>query len=410
MNHRVSALLASALLLSHTYLLTEVHAQSVPPPMTGQIDGSAATAILPADPAAGAGLVVQQGQTQVLDFSNGSVLNINGNLSNLGTIVAVSTNQDVQTATINAANIYNYSGATITSVLPPSLPGYTGALYTLSLVLNATQNIVNAGTISSANNLTMTAGGSITNALPAGITNITPTFSAVNDVNLTTSALANAGLISSQAGNINIAAAMASNVTSNLAINSIGGTFQALQGVINMGDASLLNSTNMNILGGGFLANQLNLAAGPLGNIDVITENLTATVNADCQNIHLHSQSGSMSIGTINYADDPILTHSEGGNLIIDLAIEDGDITLSSAGGIRAAGPIVSNFGKVDLLSWKDIEIDSISAGQEIVINAGQGVTAKSRLCCKDWPKNLRRVMTRVSPSGFLIMQPQIHP
>lgn len=32
------------------------------------------------------------------------------------------------------------------------------------------------------------------------------------------------------------------------------------------------------------------------------------------------------------------------------------------------------------------------------------------RLCCKDWPKNLRRVMTRVSPSGFLIMQPQIHP
>ena len=158
------------------------------------------------------------------------------------------------------------------------------------------------------------------------------------------------------------------------------------------------------------ISNQLNLAAGPLGNIDVIKENLTATVNADCQNIHLHSQSGSMSIGTINYADDPILTHSEGGNLIIDLAIEDGDITLSSAGGIRAAGPIVSNFGKVDLLSWKDIEIDSISAGQEIVINAGQGVTAKSRLCCKDWPKNLRRVMTRVSPSGFLIMQPQIHP
>lgn len=106
----------------------------------------------------------------------------------------------------------------------------------LNLTLNAINNIINAGTITSGAGLTMTAGNSIVNALP-GVSAVSPIIQAINNVNLNATNIVNAGLIASSAANINVAAQLASaQVLQNLNISSTSGTWQALAGVINIGN------------------------------------------------------------------------------------------------------------------------------------------------------------------------------
>src|SRR5262249_50076679 len=124
----------------------------------------------------------------------------------------VSTSPTVNTAVINANNILNQQGGLISTVLPASgLPGVSGAIPGLNLSLNAIQNIVNAGTIMSAGNLSLTAGGSITNALPAGATGVSPVMQALGNVNLQAASIVNQGLIASQLSNVNFATAALQN-------------------------------------------------------------------------------------------------------------------------------------------------------------------------------------------------------
>src|SRR5262249_37828039 len=64
-------------------------------------------------------------QTEIIDVSSTSVLNLNGNLNNRGTIYLVSTNPAVRSVSISAQTIINGAGARITSVLPSGgLAGY----------------------------------------------------------------------------------------------------------------------------------------------------------------------------------------------------------------------------------------------------------------------------------------------
>src|SRR5438876_296026 len=125
-------------------------------------------------------LVIPQNVTAVQDFGINKALNLSGNLTNSGNLYAVSSSNAVTNALINATNIYNRPGALISSILPSDgLSGVTSSVSSLSLTLNALNDIINSGRITSSGNLTLTAGGSIINALPTGVTGPSPVMQAV---------------------------------------------------------------------------------------------------------------------------------------------------------------------------------------------------------------------------------------
>ena len=64
------------------------------------------------------GLVVPTGVVAFDNVSRVNSLNLTGNLSNSGTIYAISNNKSVTTAVISANNIFNLSGGIFTSLLP----------------------------------------------------------------------------------------------------------------------------------------------------------------------------------------------------------------------------------------------------------------------------------------------------
>lgn len=310
-------------------------------------------------------VVIPTGVTAVRNFAQSGNLTVAGALVNSGNLFAVSSSAQVLNAVISAQNINNLSGGLLTSVLPQNgLSGFGNLISSLSLTLNAVQNIVNYGTISSSGNLNLNAGGSIVNAVSSS------TMQAMSNVNMVASAIQNAGLVQSLTSNINISAAMTNAAIQNLSINGTGGTMKALN-AINIGDITGAVSTNITMTGGNYLSNSLNLNAG-CGDINVDVGDISGTVNANCANIHLNSTSTNyqLQLGTINYLDDPLITQVNGFDLIILQAIEDGDIILTSAGSITALCDIVSNNGAVFLDARYDITTQNVSAGTGVLLHA----------------------------------------
>ena len=234
----------------------------------------------------------------VIDFGNVAALNIPGNLVNAGRLYAVSSNPQTTTAIFNAANIHNQQGALFSSILPAGgIAGVTAGVSNLSLVLNAIGNIVNAGTITSAGNLTATAGGQIINALPAGAVGPGPVMQALNNVNLQTANILNSGLIAAQTGSINIASALASNI----AINNAAGRLEALSGVINIRDALTTGKFDTLLTGGDVLANALNIYSGT-GKITVDVDRLDGLVNVYGGDAYLKTNISALRMGNIKLA------------------------------------------------------------------------------------------------------------
>ncbi len=261
--------------------------------------------------------------TNVIDISQLTTpgfLTFPGNLYNSGTLYIVSTNAAVTTAQLTALNIVNATNATISTVIPAGgLPQVNDANSRLNLVLNAANNIWNAGTISAAGSLTLTAGNSITNAafpatgsptqLPGPA--ITPMLQSVHDLSLFAPNITNAGLVSSQS-NLNVA----NSIASNLVISNQGGRFEAVSGVINV--QSALSSINafapgcgenfaLTVSGGAFAAGLLNFSSGS-GSLTVNTEALNGLVNVTGRNINVQAK-GEVNMGQMIAIGDP---HIEG--------------------------------------------------------------------------------------------------
>src|SRR4030095_9598787 len=147
-------------------------------------------------------LVIPRHVTAIGDFGLGSGLILSGNLTNAGRLLAVSSNSAVSTASFSAVNIYNSQGALLTSILPRGgFAGFATAVNDLSLGLTARDDIVNAGTISSAGNLTLAAGRSIVNASDAAVRGHAPLLQAINNLNLLSAQIVNsARAVVSQGG------------------------------------------------------------------------------------------------------------------------------------------------------------------------------------------------------------------
>lgn len=250
-----------------------------------------------------ASLTVPQGVTAIDLVHNSGPLNLPGNLTNAGVFYACTTNPAVNTAIINALNIFNQAGALLTTVLPAGgLPGLPNLVPDLSLQLNAINNIVNAGVISSSASLALGAGGSITNALPAGAGGPVPIMTAARNVDLAAAAgtIVNHGIISSANGNINVAVDMGNSIN----IENAGGVFSALAGSINIRDPEFQQKAGISILGGDLLSREVNLYSGT-GNILVDVRKLSGTVNAYGHEAHLTASTEMLRLGKILLGGDP---------------------------------------------------------------------------------------------------------
>ncbi len=286
-------------------------------------------------------LQVAPGATAIIDITGTGTLTFNGNISNSGNIFAISTNSNFGTATFNAFNIFNNQGAVFSSVLPSSYTGF-GNIGNLNLALNASNQIVNAGTISSAGNLSMSAA----NIINTGVIN------AAQNLNITSQlgTLVNSGVISANAGNLNISSLAAQN----LVINNINGMLQSVLGNANFSTAATsqtLEKLNINLDGGNLVARELNFNAVN-GIVDVNTNTLDGVVNINACGAHITAATDVLSLGQMNISGDPTF-YNTGGSVNITQNLNFAPVQFVSSTvslAIVAAGDITASNG-VNLIS-----------------------------------------------------------
>jgi hypothetical protein len=304
-------------------------------------------------------LVVPQGVTGVVNFAQTTNLSLTGNLTDSGSLFAVSTNQSAHGVTLAASNIFVGAGGLLSTVVPTSgLNGISGAVGNLSLTLNAVNSIVNAGTISSAGSLSLNAGGTITNSLPAGTSGAVPVIQAVNDVNLNSAGgnFVNSGLIAAQTGNVNFASAQAA---TDIAINNAGGSIQATSGAINVRDASYAGAANTTLTGGDWQSQQLNVNGGA-GSVNVNVGQITGQLNSVAGSEHVATQTPTLTLGNATINGDPTFYNS-GGDIDIN-----GVVTASE-------GLVIAASGNIEATS---VDAQIQNPGNNVTLIAGAQITA----------------------------------
>ncbi len=295
-----------------------------------------------------ASLTIPSSVTDLDYVSKSANISVNGDINNYGSIDAVSTSSKLVTGTISAADITNEVGASISA-------GSTA--HPVDLTLQATNNISNAGSITSSGALTLNAGGNIVNALPSGVSATAPTIHAVNNLNFSTGSgnFTNAGVVASANNNINIATI---NATTDININGTGGSFQAKSGDINIRDNSYTGSANVNLTGGDFLSKNLNIYSGT-GDIEGVVGQVTGNLNTIAGVEHVFADTKNLFLGNNTVSGDP--TFASSGNIIIN-----GTNTFGEDVSILATGNITATAATSDSI---------IDHGNDVVLVAGANIT-----------------------------------
>ena len=361
-------LVASTILLSGLPCLAQ-DATPAAPPATPAVPPP--PQIIDAATYTGSSLSVGAGQTVILDFGSQSSLQLTGDILNAGLLYAISTNPLVNTASFSANNITNQQGAVFSSVLPSGMfSNINPTVGQLSLVLTAVQNIVNAGSIMSSGSLSLNAGGTIVNALPAGMSGPSPIMQAMSAVNLAALSgnITNAGLISSVSNNVNIN----TQLMQNLVLNNAAGRLEALTGQINIGNILASNiQNNLTVLGGDLLSNELNLLSGPYSLISAHVNSITGGVNVSGGDLNIGTVVGGLNINSLNLSGDPII-YSQADGVALNLAGFSSLFTTNGSDFIVLSGGDVNYNGAAST-----INATSPSAnGGKISINAGVTFTA----------------------------------
>ncbi len=315
-------------------------------------------------------LHVQSGATAIIDFSNESSLSFTGDISNSGNIFAISNNPAVTSASFSAQNIFNNQGAFFSTILPASLSNYAGSVQNLSLSLNAANQIVNAGTISSAANLSISA---------ASIVN-TGVINASQNLNISSQLgnIVNSGVISASAGNLNIS----SMASQNLIINNLNGLLQSVLGNINISTAATadtLEKLNIGLSGGDLIAKELNFRALN-GTVDISTEKLEGLLNITGCAAHVQANTSNLNLGQINLSGDPTF-YNTGGSINISSNINLSPVTFVSAPvalAIVASGDVTASAAVTEITNNASTSATWTGAvyNGDILIIAGANFTA----------------------------------
>jgi hypothetical protein len=276
-------------------------------------------------------IIVSSGTTAVFDIANAPNFTLSGNFTNSGNVYFGSSLANTTDASLAAANIFNQSGGLISTIFPTSgIAGFINLANNLNLNLTAVNDIINSGIISSANNLSMTAGGSIQNIMGAG--GVAPMMQAMNAMNLQASQIINQGMIQSLYGNINVLSSLQSQ---NIFINNTQGTMEALNGVINIRDALYSGTGNLDMVGGDFLSEELNLYSG-LGAVNASIGEVTGTLSTYADAAHIVADTPMLVIGNSCIIGDPLWAST--GSLQVNGFINTGQGTAIIAGGDITSG------------------------------------------------------------------------
>lgn len=320
------------------------------------------------------------GQSAILDFTNAGTLSLSGNFQNSGILYAVSSGGN--SATIHANNIFNLSGGTITSVLPTAgFAGFNNLYQSLNLSLIAVNDIINAGLISSAGNLNITAGNTISNSPAAAAASSTAMMTAANNLMMQASQIVNQGTIASQLASVMATANVLTNsgimqaLNGNMTIQSLSHTLDVsnLMGTIAAKNELLLQTlgtrpfagdvnaalANINITGGILEGEKISFRS-PSGLVSVNADELNGPVHVSGGLAAITSNSD-LVIGSLNLTGDPIF------------ASKTGDLDLS---GIFTSGQFKTNGGDFIALAYRDIIAPSLVGPATIdATNAAPGAT-----------------------------------
>src|SRR5262249_23471444 len=183
-------------------------------------------------------------------------------------------------------------------------------------------DIVNGGRITSAGKLTVRAGGSIINALPAGATGSAPVMQAVTNLNLQAANIVNGGLIASQLGAVN---AYTQQLINSGTIQALGGSVQianlagnTLRGKHPLGSIvaqdeigfQTLGSTSqskamLSVMGGTLSADDVSFVS-PDGRIRAEVDRIDGSVNVSGGMADIGVAAGNLDLATMNLTGDPI--------------------------------------------------------------------------------------------------------
>ena len=341
-------------------------------------------------------LVIPQGVTALQDFGAASTLSLLGNFTNSGSFYGYSSNANVTAANISVNNLFNNANAILSTIMPQGgIAGINSAVANLSLNISALNNIVNAGTISSAGNLNMTAGASIINQLPANVMAMLPTIQAMNAVNLSAANIMNTGMISSLFSNLNVATPQLVNsgtlqalsssiniqsVLSNLlAVDNAGGVIQARDNVVfsTLGttfdnEGAILSKANLFVAGGNIAADNIHFNS-PSGLVKVEVDRIDGPAHVSAGDLILAVKGGTLTAGNMNLTGDPVYANSGGDVDLVAAGVFSGGSTFSTSGSVftaLASGNVTAvgapNPGLVDASSSANN-----SAGGAIKIGAG---------------------------------------
>jgi filamentous hemagglutinin len=265
-------------------------------------------------------LVVPVNVTTIGDFGRGSDFRLLGDLTNSGTVLATTSGgRKGSGGALRADDIINQQGGLIQSNVE-------------SLLLDASGNLTNAGTISANGNITLQAGNTLTNS---------GSVSATGDVGINSNNVVNSGSIASTRGNVNFDGAD----TAALNINNAGGSVSADRGAINFRTEAYTGAFDTNISGGNFLSREFNTHAGQATSyIDV--NQLTGTVNQTGAAAHVQAATENLEIGTVCLTGDPTYRNTTGsitviGNIDVNEAltiIAEGNVTVQNGVSLNARG------------------------------------------------------------------------
>lgn len=260
-------------------------------------------------------LVVPENVTTYGDFAKGSDFRLSGGLSNHGTVQVLSSERSVRGGAIRANDISNYNGALISS--------------TADLHLDAARNLTNNGDILSTGSLTLSAGGQLNNAGRV-ISN--------GDLSINASNVTNRGVMSSNSANVNLSS------LSDLAVNNHRGVISAVNGAINVRNASYTGPHNSYINGGDLISRELNLNSGE-GSSNVAVDQLTGVINGTGTASHVLASTESLNVGNVCLTGDPTFYNVSGAISITGNVIVEEDLVFIAAGAITSNNGVTIQAG-----------------------------------------------------------------
>ncbi len=325
-------------------------------------------------------LVIPSGVEAIGNFASHGEFRLQGDLTNFGTVTALSNNPDSKSATIHAKNVINQNGGLISTESSSRLEAEFGPLnQSMGLNLSADETFINNGTVFSSGNLTLSAGGHIENtgsvastkglalsSIGGSITNAAQSALRAQDnlvLETGNGIIDNAGLIASAQGNIKLRGGA---TPLDLHVSGAGGTFEALNGSINLRDSTYAGSENVAMIGGNYLSRQVNIYADQ-GRVDGNIGEATGWINISAGAADFGASSTDLKLGNMFVDGDPTYFNTSG-NLTVSNIANTGGNNLA----LIASGNVVVTSGTLDTTRQTGT---GGNAGRLLVI-AGASVTS----------------------------------